>query len=93
MSKKKRREVEREEHAKAVALRKLTDKQLLDRFAQAGLDDLEKIEARKSKTAPIKANEVEQFIEELSNEPGIGVVTLKKIRCVAARMGLTDNHD
>lgn len=94
MSKKKMTEAEREEHIKAVALRKLTDKQLLERFAQAGLENLEKTnEARKLTNATFKRDDVERFVEALSNEVGIGVVTLKKIRRVAARMGFIESND
>lgn len=94
MSKKKMTEAEKEEHIKAVALRKLTDKQLLERFAQAGLDNLEKMaETRKLTSASFKENDVERLVEALSNEVGIGIVTLKKIRRVAARMGFIDNDD
>lgn len=73
----------REIHVQAVALRKLTDSQLMEKFAQVGVENLKKANAaRETKT-------VGDFLRELTEADirGIGVVTLKKLERFAKEKG------
>ena len=67
-----RTELEREQHARAVRIRKMTDAQLCEY-----MDGIKKRES---------SGEVERFLKGL-NLPGIGKVTVKKLEMEARRLG------
>lgn len=73
----------KEIHAQAVALRKLTDSQLMEKFAQAGVENLEKANATR------ETNTAGDFLRELTEADirGIGVATLKKLEKFAKEKG------
>lgn len=79
MGKKKNRTPEEcDIHRQAIALRKMTDEQLIQAFKEA-----------KSPKPSAEENEVERFIEafERADIPNIGKVTIKKIKNFAEERG------
>ena len=76
--KKNQTQEEREIHQRAIALRKMTDEQLVRAFEEA-----------KSPKPSAEENTVERFIEafEQGDVPNIGKVTIKKIKVFAEENG------
>ena len=76
--KKNQTQEEREIHQRAIALRKMTDEQLVRAFEEA-----------KSPKQSAEENKVERFIEafEKADVPNIGRVTIKKMKTFAEENG------
>ena len=76
--KKNQTQEEREVHQRAIALRKMTDEQLVRAFEEAKLPK-----------PSAEENKVERFIEafESADVPNIGKVTIKKIKVFAEENG------
>jgi hypothetical protein len=73
-----RTDVERDQHARAVRLRKMTDAQICEY--------LDSLKGQKPK------GEVENFLKNL-NLPGVGKVTIKKLEREARRLGYVESGE
>lgn len=76
---------ENKNHDKAVKLRKMTDEQLVKYIEDCKKQAIEEaLSERKSDNAKY---EIESFIEEVENYPGVGPATVSKLKMVARKRG------